>query len=56
MPRQFLFTNSEDQAYTRLGMGSAWQDAMFEWIASFATKAAPALARKRAAELEYILA
>ena len=37
-------------------MGSVWQDAMFEWIASFDAPAAEALARKRAAELEYILA
>lgn len=53
--RQFLFANSKGQAYTRSGMGSVWQDAMFEWIASIAPQAA-ALARKRAAELAYILA
>ena len=56
VPRQFLFANSKGQAYTRSGMGSMWQDAMFEWIASFDTVVAAALARKRAAELEYIVA
>ncbi|MGX9715073.1 hypothetical protein ACWYXJ_12540 [Janthinobacterium lividum] len=56
VPRQFLFANSKGQAYTRSGMGSVWQDAMFEWIASFDNEAATALTRKRAAELEYILA
>ncbi|WP_219116981.1 hypothetical protein [Janthinobacterium sp. UMAB-56] len=56
VPRQYLFANSKGQAYTRSGMGSVWQDAMFEWIATFDTEAAAALARKRAAELEYILA
>ena len=55
VPRQFLFANSRGQPYTQSGMGSVWQDAMFEWIATFDTEAAAALARKRAAELEYIL-
>lgn len=36
--------------------GAVWQDAMFEWIASFDAEAAAALGRKRASELEYILA
>ncbi|MCC7701661.1 hypothetical protein IGS59_05370 [Janthinobacterium sp. GW460P] len=35
VPRQFLSSNSKGQTYTRSGMGSVWQDAMFEWIASF---------------------
>ncbi|RJF99074.1 hypothetical protein [Noviherbaspirillum saxi] len=40
--RMYLFGNASGRPYTRSGWGSVWQDAMFEWIASFDSVAAAA--------------
>ncbi|KWR88816.1 hypothetical protein [Cupriavidus sp. IDO] len=39
----FLFPNRKGQPYSKSGWGSVWQDAMWEWIASFDPEAARAL-------------
>lgn len=51
--RLYLFANTKGQPYTRSGWGSQWADAMYEWIASFDSKVAGELVRKKAWEAEY---
>lgn len=51
--RLFLFANAKGQPYTKSGWGSLWADAMFDWIASFDSEVAAALAAKREWEVRY---
>lgn len=51
--RLFLFANSTGGEYTKSGWGSVWNDAMYEWIASFDEQVARELAAKKAWEVEY---
>lgn len=51
--RMFLFANAKGQPYTKSGWGSLWADAMFDWIASFDSEVAAALAAKRDWEVRY---
>lgn len=39
----YLFPNRKGQPYSKSGWGSVWQDAMWDWIASFDREAAAAL-------------
>ncbi|MGT2453740.1 site-specific integrase [Cupriavidus basilensis] len=43
----YLFPNRKGQPYSKSGWGSVWQDAMWDWIASFDPKAAVALKEAR---------
>lgn len=43
----YLFPNRKGQPYSKSGWGSVWQDAMWDWIASFDPKAAVALREAR---------
>ncbi len=43
----YLFPNRRGQPYSKSGWGSVWQDAMWEWIASFDPDAAAALKAAR---------
>lgn len=54
--RLYLFSNLTGKPYSRSGWGSVWNDAMFEWIASFDPEAAKALALKKAWDAAYKVA
>lgn len=51
--RLYLFANRFGKPYTRSGWGSAWHDAMFEWIASFDPEVAAELVKKKAWDARY---
>lgn len=51
--RSFLFGNAKGGAYTRSGWGSVWNDAMFEWIASFDPASAAELKTRKEWDAAY---
>ncbi len=51
--RLYLFANLRGKPYTRSGWGSVWNDAMFDWVASFDQDAAAALAKRKEWDAAY---